>query len=500
MKPIARKKQKLTLRSMISPLIGLFCVVGLGWLLVKYAQFNQSRTLLPSNVAIGEVNVGDLGVSEAVSRTANTLQQPIILRYQNETIPVTPEMLEFSVNPVILRLQLDQLIDQQRGIGRFPAWLMGNIAPQHLDLPFLYSDAKLSTLLRAISKQYDRTPQDAKADAAKLSISPTRDGQMMDVAMAAQQVVAALVSINNRTVDLPVDIVPASRASTAILAELVQNRVAAFIKADVSNEVGIYIKDLRSGQEFVLNGNVAVSARGWLKLAFLVEAYRSLGDNVIPEIRAQLAEVITTDNRAVGDEVLKKLGNGDVGAGLAQFNDMFRRIGLKNTFMAQPFNQQLTPVFIVTPANAAVGLKPSLDPNAQSTVIDIGALLESLDQCRKNVGSFSVVFAGKLNNVHCEQILELVGQNKVVGLLDLALPNTTVLHRQSWDDYNHGDAAIVRSPGGDYVLVVMLSSANKLDWGTTVPMMNDVARAAYGFFNNGQVPPPRTGGFVPPAQ
>ena len=141
MKPIARKKQKLTLRSMISPLIGLFCVVGLGWLLVKYAQFNQSRTLLPSNVAIGEVNVGDLSVSEAVSRTANTLQQPIILRYQNETIPVTPEMLEFSVNPVILRLQLDQLIDQQRGIGRFPAWLMGNIAPQHLDLPFLYSDA-----------------------------------------------------------------------------------------------------------------------------------------------------------------------------------------------------------------------------------------------------------------------------------------------------------------------------------------------------------------------
>ena len=116
------------------------------------------------------------------------------------------------------------------------------------------------------------------------------------------------------------------------------------------------------------------------------------------------------------------------------------------------------------------------------------------------MGSFSVVFAGKLNNVHCEQILELVGQNKVVGLLDLALPNTTVLHRQSWDDYNHGDAAIVRSPGGDYVLVVMLSSANKLDWGTTVPMMNDVARAAYGFFNNGQVPPPRTGGFVPPAQ
>ncbi|MCW1969378.1 MAG: class A beta-lactamase-related serine hydrolase [Anaerolineae bacterium] len=500
MKPVARKKQKLTLRSIIRFLLVLSVFAGFVWLATKFAQFNQSRSTLPSGVSVAGVNVGDLSVSDAVSRTANVFQQPVILRYQGETIPVTTEMVEFAINPMILRLQLDQMVEQNRGIGRFPAWLMGNISPQKLDLPFLYSDTKLKNVLSAISKQYDRPPQDAKTDPAKLSISQTRDGQMMDVSVATQQMVQAFTSISNRVVDLPVDVVSANRASTNILAELVQSRTAGFIKADVSNGVGVYIKDLQSGQEFVFNGNTSFSAQGWLKIALLVETYRQLGDAATPEIRSRLLEMITTDDKGAGDAVLTQLGKGDLGAGLAQFNDMFRQLGLKNTFMAQPFAQKVTPVFVVTPGNAGAVLRPSLDPNAQSTVIDIGLLLESVDQCRKNAGSFSVVFGGKPSSAHCEQILSALGQNKAVGLLDLAQPNTSVIHRQSWDDYNHGDAAIVRSPGGDYVIVVMMSSDNKLDWSTTVPIINDIARATYGFFNNGQLPPPRTGGFAPPPQ
>jgi hypothetical protein len=89
----------------------------------------------------------------------------------------------------------------------------------------------------------------------------------------------------------------------------------------------------------------------------------------------------------------------------------------------------------------------------------------------------------------CEQALALLGRNRLNGLLEAGSGGSPVISRQSWDANNHGVAGLVRSPGGDYIVVVMLHGSSPLNWADTSLIIADIARAAYSFFNNGQAPP-----------
>ena len=113
-----------------------------------------------------------------------------------------------------------------------------------------------------------------------------------------------------------------------------------------------------------------------------------------------------------------------------------------------------------------------------------------LEQCRNNTGALPLVFPNEFTAARCEQILGAMGQNGANVLIMAGSPGATGIHRQSWDANNHGDAALVRTPGRTYVIAVMLHSNGSLNWGETSLIVSDIARATYGFFNQGQVPAP----------
>jgi hypothetical protein len=113
-----------------------------------------------------------------------------------------------------------------------------------------------------------------------------------------------------------------------------------------------------------------------------------------------------------------------------------------------------------------------------------------LEQCRNKTGGLPLAFPNEFTPAKCEQLINIAGQNTANVLIAAGNPGATVIHRQSWDANNHGDAALVRTPGGTYVLAIMLHSNATLNWADTSLVISDIARASYGFFNKGQVPPP----------
>ena len=237
-----------------------------------------------------------------------------------------------------------------------------------------------------------------------------------------------------------------------------------------------------------MNGDVAFSAQGWLKLAIVVEAYRALSDTITQQTTQQLTSLVADGSSATANQILQTFGAGDAQAGVTQLNGTLKRMGLVSTFLAQPFDQTATPAQFITPGNTRTDVNASPDANAQSTPAEVGVLFEMLEQCRTNTGALPLIFAGEFTAARCEQVLNAMAQNNANVLIAANSPAQIVIHRQSWDANDHGDAALVRSPGGTYVLVVMLHSGSALNWADTSQVIGDIARATYGYFNNGQVP------------
>jgi hypothetical protein len=450
--------------------------------------FLSSRDRLPHNTYLGDVDVSALSIDEAISRTARMLETPVALRYQGTTLPLTPAEVEFQVNTTVARLQLEKLLSDQQGFDRLPDYLLRRTVNERIPAPYQYSQEKLSAFLLQVAGDYDQLPQPAQPDLATLTLSKGQDGLALNLQEAHQTTLATLASGVSRTVDLPVDVVPSGSTSLQGLGELVKARLTNFTNA--GNIAGVFIKDLSSGQEFALNADVAFSAQGWLKLAILAEAYRALGDSVPPQTAQQLTTLMTEGNTPNANEVLKTIGNGDAQAGANQVNAMLKRMGLVSTFLAQPFDQPATPPQFITPGNTRTDVNAAPDANVQSTPADISILLETLEQCHNSTGALLVVFPNEFTPARCDQVLSVMGQNTANMLIASGSPGEMVFHRQSWDANNHGDVALVRSPGGAYVVAVMLHGNGPLNWGETSLIISDIARASYGFFNQGQVPPP----------
>jgi beta-lactamase class A len=61
-----------------------------------------------------------------------------------------------------------------------------------------------------------------------------------------------------------------------------------------------------------------------------------------------------------------------------------------------------------------------------------------------------------------------------------------VAHKHGWPSSPFdmiGDAGIVFSPGGDYVLAVFLANEQEMIWDPTSKMFSEISRAVYNYFN-----------------
>ncbi len=483
-------RRRLNIRTLVenAVVIGVIGIVAL--LIANLISFFSTRSLLPPGSRLGDVEISGLNVDDAISKTVTSLATPITLRYQTSTRDVTPEEVEFRINTVIARLQLQPVIDAQTGLNRFPGFVLRQYgAPVQVPLPFQYSEPKMGMLIGALAAQYDREARATQPSLDIQDVAAQQQGAALNKPEAANAILAALQSsiTTARTMDIPVDVIPINTARVKSLEPEVLKRLKAFSDVE-GNAAAVFIKDLQTGEELSLNGDVAVSAAGWLKLAVMMEAVRANRVPLSPELATHLTTISTNDTGAAVNASLASAATGDVQRGVDQVNDLLNKLGLRNTFLAQGFFQSARPANIITPANARGDINLSPDPNVQSTVADVGVLMEMLHQCKNGEGAIPLVYPEAFSEDKCAVVMDAISKNTTVTPLQAGSGNATVFHRQSWDANNHGDAALVVSPKGTYVIAMMLHSNNTLNWADTSLMMSDIARITFAFFN-GHLPP-----------
>ena len=81
-------------------------------------------------------------------------------------------------------------------------------------------------------------------------------------------------------------------------------------------------------------------------------------------------------------------------------------------------------------------------------------------------------------------MLDYTGSNKIDTLIEEGVPTeTTIAHRHGRIGDTHVDAGIIFSPSGDYVIVEIMYKPEWLEWELSAPLIADVSRAAYNYFN-----------------
>jgi beta-lactamase class A len=155
--------------------------------------------------------------------------------------------------------------------------------------------------------------------------------------------------------------------------------------------------------------------------------------------------------------------------------------------MLVPYDAQPRPGLapLDTPANSAETIPTRPNTYNQTTAADMGTLLAMIYYCAQGQGgALGAVYPEQLTAVECQEILNVMMQNQTDSLIEEGVPPTTpVAHRHGWISDTHGDAGVVFSPGGDYVLVEFLYKPDWLEWVESSPILRDISQATYNFFN-----------------
>jgi len=139
---------------------------------------------------------------------------------------------------------------------------------------------------------------------------------------------------------------------------------------------------------------------------------------------------------------------------------------------------------IITPANSGTDTTTEHDSYMQTTPLDIGLLLEMIYQCSHGGGALMAAYPGAFTVEECNQMIEWMSMNHVDSFTETGVPaGTRVAHKHGFTGDTHADAALVFSPGGDFVLVVFLYRPQWLEWEESAPLIANIATATYNYFN-----------------
>jgi hypothetical protein len=294
-------------------------------------------------------------------------------------------------------------------------------------------------------------------------------------------VVAALGQLGERKAELVVEESPAPPMDVAALAGLLQARLDEFPGIG-----SVYLHFLPTGEEVLINADVAYAGTSTLKIPILEQVYRKLDAPPGVETSKIISETMMHSGNFTANLMLGIIGDGDWDRGVQEMNRAFKTLGMTNTFMAAPYDRQrAAPPRIVTEANSRTDINTQPDPYMQTTPRDIGASLQMLVACANGGGTLIAAYGDKITPTECQQALDFMALNEMTEMLVGGLPEgTKAAHKHGYVPDTHGDVAVIWSPAGPFVISVFLYRPKWLEWHYSNPTMQDLARASYNFFAN----------------
>ncbi|MCY3865634.1 MAG: serine hydrolase [Chloroflexi bacterium] len=251
----------------------------------------------------------------------------------------------------------------------------------------------------------------------------------------------------------------------------------------------LFFMDLASGEAFAFGDKFAFSGTSLNKVAILAKLYQKLDAPPSIETATDILNTMICSENAATNRLLSIIGDGNAYVGADAVTKLYQELGLTRSFLIAPFTTIGTPEPppqpLAFPETTADQARAEPDLSNQLTVVEIGSLLANLYQCAYAAGGALIDrFGETLETRECRQMLHVMSNNTVDALLKSGVPaDTRVAHKHGWIPDTHGNAALFFTPGGDYVIAMMLFQPEWLNFQESLPLFAEVSRRVYNHFN-----------------
>ena len=465
--------------------------------------YSRQRNNYPRGMTIAGVHVGGVDPQLASERVLQVYSNPIEVQYGEAIIHVDPSVVGFE-------LDMDSMIaaaDLARTGGSFWGgfWsYLWNRDPNAVEVPLsatIAEDRLRSYLQNEISARYDEPPTSAQPIPGSTSFSPGSPGVILDVDRAVRLIEDTLRSPSNRKVVLSFQRSAAARPTMQNLEILLQQNINL---AEFDGVIGVYLQDLQNGQEIhfamdqgetiSVNPDVSFTASSTVKIPIMVSYFIKYGAEAMNEqSSALILDMIRKSENPPADRLMESL---DALRGPLIVTEDMRKIGLENTFLAGFFCSPESPCplleRITTPASQRTDVITDPDAFNQTTPSDIGMLLSDIYQCAENGGGALIAaFPEKINSDICQQMITFLTTDKIGVLIEAGIPEgTQIAHKHGWISdasslviKNFSDAAIVYTPGGNYVFVIYAYHPTQIVFDEANALFAQMSQAVYNYYN-----------------
>jgi beta-lactamase class A len=461
-------------------------ILVLLYMVYQLSGYVAYRNLIPPGTRIAGLEVGSLTEDQARAAVDQAFGSPVMLYYDDEVIKLQPSRVEFRLSEGTVWAELARRRAQTSFLQGFGTYLLGEDPPPLLvEATGRYNEQKVVQFLKDMAKEHDRGLLSPQPDFKTLTFSRGQPARWLNVDASLPAVAAALESASHREARLVVEQGSAPPPPTISLLE----QTISWRMADFKGIVGVFAKNMVTGEELSVNGDVAYAGMSICKIPILIETYRWLKGEPDVETAKLLRETMITSGNFTANLLLREVGahqagNDSAAAGVEVLNQSVRRLGLKNTFMATPYDVDVLPRRIVTPANSRTDLTTNPDPFMQITPLDTGRLLEMIYQLAKGGGTLMAAYPGQFTSQEGQAMIDLMAQNHEAILLQGGLPEGTRLaHKHGYVEDTHADAAIVMAPDVDFILVVFIFYREGWLGQLSQPIFADIANATYNYFH-----------------
>ena len=259
----------------------------------------------------------------------------------------------------------------------------------------------------------------------------------------------------------------------------------------------------RGGAPKYVNCDISYGSTSTMKIAITIDFLRHVG---VPPSGSDREKILTNamleSGNVAANAMMKDIGKGDPFRGALDVTDMVQSLGMKNSFIVVPYDDKTkkpADVYYSTPAREAARTGACIDSRAsyvtETTVADLAAILHMLYQCAEyNGGGLMAAYPGEITQDQCRLAIELMKQNPD-GIIMAGLPaDIPIAHRHGWANDTHGDAGIVYTPGGDYILTAFLwADTAWLSPSVSFPLIQDLSAMTFNYFNPNFAAEPRRG-------
>lgn len=463
--------------------------------------FVNSQGPLPGGVTLGGMTPSGADLEEVARNLHAAFQEPIAVLYDDQRMILRPADVDFQVD---VNAMVAEAVPYGQGLGFWRPFL-GQVfdrPPATVDIPlsYTYSKEKLAGWLNDVALEHDvaaRPPYGvALAPGVPFTTTfmfqPGKPGLELEFNMSGERVLQALTSPTDRQADLVLVEVPAPAPDISELQKLIENRADRF-----PGWVSVFVKQVSADSEAISDPEIAFAGMSTMKIPIMLELYRSVLDQP-PGIETTklLTETMGLSGNFTANLLLRLIGGGAIGnewQGADQVTATLHDLGLRNSFMATPYDTERLPRSYTTPANSRTDVSTNPDTHMQATAKDLALLLEWIVECSEGRGTLLAAYPGQLTAEECQQMLEFMELNRKGILLETGVPeDTRFAHKHGFVDDSHSDVGVFWGPAGPYIVAVFIYKPGWIEWGISSSLMADISKASWDYFTlvaNGGQPP-----------